>query len=253
MAQQTISTLKSWFVRGAKPTEAQFSDFIDSFRHKSVNITISEVTGLQDSLNAASVPIETDFGDVDEDITIPFDRRRLIRINLTDPEPVFSINSLNAVLMQEVLMVFEAGNPEPIFGTGFKRVSSAGWSTDSVNYVRLVYLSETEVTYEYLFEVKTATSIEFLAEEDAGGILVTWEIVLEHGVTRYQLERLDVIDDDMLIVDDDIAPGLGTNSVLDALSMPGNYENEYSLRAFYTDDEEEEGEVIDTFTIKTFA
>ncbi len=35
MATQSIATLKSWFVTGAKPTEAQFSDLIDSFLHKS--------------------------------------------------------------------------------------------------------------------------------------------------------------------------------------------------------------------------
>lgn len=239
MAQQTISTLKSWFVRGAKPSESQFSDFIDSFRHKSTNILISEVTGLQESLNAASVPIETNFGDVDEDITIPFDRRRLIRINLTDPEPVFSINSTNAVLLQEVLMVFQAGNPEPIFGTGFKRVSSAGWSTDTVNYVRLVYLSATEVTYEVLSFKGSAISNDFALSDTESSIELSWEIVHESNVAHYELERYDLLDDDLLVLDDNIESiGLNYYSFSDELPF-GYYSFEYRLRAVYLDGTEE--------------
>jgi hypothetical protein len=234
MAQQTISTLKSWFVRGAKPTQSQFADFIDSFRHKSDNIAISEVTGLQQSLNAASVPIETNFGDVDEDITIPFDRRRLIRINLTDPESVLSINSTNAVLMQEVLMVFEPGNPEPIFGTGFKRVSSAAWSPDSVNYVHLVYLSATEVTYEVLnltvYAISNSIEIERLIN---GNLRITFDIVEERNVDHYVLERYDLIDDDLYVVDDEIEAGIGSKSITDASINYGNYNFEYRIKAVF--------------------
>ena len=54
MGQQTKSTLKSWFVRGAKPLAAQFADWIDSFRHNDDAIEISEISGLEDALNATA-------------------------------------------------------------------------------------------------------------------------------------------------------------------------------------------------------
>jgi hypothetical protein len=34
MAKTALATIKSWFVKGAKPTQAQFSDWLDSFFHK---------------------------------------------------------------------------------------------------------------------------------------------------------------------------------------------------------------------------
>jgi hypothetical protein len=40
------SVLKSYFVRGAKPTEGQFADLIDSMRHVSEKVAISDVEGL---------------------------------------------------------------------------------------------------------------------------------------------------------------------------------------------------------------
>jgi len=54
MGQQTINTLKSWFVRGATPLAAQFTDLIDSFRHKDDAVEIADVTGLDEILDAAT-------------------------------------------------------------------------------------------------------------------------------------------------------------------------------------------------------
>ena len=48
--KRPLSTLKSWFRRGLKPTESQFSDWLDSFWHKDENIPQSNVSGLSDSL-----------------------------------------------------------------------------------------------------------------------------------------------------------------------------------------------------------
>lgn len=52
MAVQTRSTLKGWFLAGMKPLAAQFADWIDSFRHMSDPLAISDTTGLQDALDA---------------------------------------------------------------------------------------------------------------------------------------------------------------------------------------------------------
>lgn len=51
MATRTIAQLKAWFRRGLYPTEGQFADLIDSFRHKDEKVAMSEVEGLTTALN----------------------------------------------------------------------------------------------------------------------------------------------------------------------------------------------------------
>lgn len=51
MALQTTTQLKKWFGTGCYPTGAQFADLIDSLRHKSDAIELSEVEGLCTALN----------------------------------------------------------------------------------------------------------------------------------------------------------------------------------------------------------
>ena len=51
MAQVNRNTLKSWFIRGAKPLAAQFADWIDSFWHKEDTLPIGSVENLTDELN----------------------------------------------------------------------------------------------------------------------------------------------------------------------------------------------------------
>lgn len=50
MAITALETIKSWFVKGAKPTEAQFSSAFDSFVHKYDKLQIDSVAGLSASL-----------------------------------------------------------------------------------------------------------------------------------------------------------------------------------------------------------
>lgn len=49
---QTLEQLKKWFRTGCEPTQSQFSDVFDSFRHKSENIPLAQVEGLTAQLNA---------------------------------------------------------------------------------------------------------------------------------------------------------------------------------------------------------
>ncbi len=51
MAIIDLNTIKSFFKTGLKPTQNQFWNTWDSFRHKSEAIGISEVTNLQTQLN----------------------------------------------------------------------------------------------------------------------------------------------------------------------------------------------------------
>lgn len=51
MAIQTIKQLKAWFRKGLYPTEGQFADLIDSFRHKGERVPIQDVEGLTEAVN----------------------------------------------------------------------------------------------------------------------------------------------------------------------------------------------------------
>lgn len=51
MAVRTIAQLKAWFRKGLYPTESQFADWLDSYRHKQESVEMSEVSGLPSALN----------------------------------------------------------------------------------------------------------------------------------------------------------------------------------------------------------
>jgi hypothetical protein len=50
MPIQSISTLKNWFRTALKPTQSQFWDWLDSYWHKSDQIPMGQVGGLNDAL-----------------------------------------------------------------------------------------------------------------------------------------------------------------------------------------------------------
>lgn len=50
MAIQTVDTIKQWFREFLYPTQQQFWDWLDSFRHKSDAIPMDDVDGLTDEL-----------------------------------------------------------------------------------------------------------------------------------------------------------------------------------------------------------
>lgn len=51
MAIRPIAQLKTWFRKGLYPTEVQFHDLIDSFRHKEDKVSMSDVQGLSQAVN----------------------------------------------------------------------------------------------------------------------------------------------------------------------------------------------------------
>jgi hypothetical protein len=51
MAKRPVPVLKSFFNTGDKPTEGEFADVMDSFRHKDEPVTIAEVQGLVQQLS----------------------------------------------------------------------------------------------------------------------------------------------------------------------------------------------------------
>ncbi len=57
MAIVSLSTIKNWFKTGLKPTQAQFWDTWDSFRHKSEAVPYADIAGLDAVLLAQDVKI----------------------------------------------------------------------------------------------------------------------------------------------------------------------------------------------------
>ncbi|WP_294958649.1 hypothetical protein [uncultured Flavobacterium sp.] len=53
MAIQTLNTIKNWFKTGLIPTQEQFWDVFDSYRHKLDKIPVEEITGLDNLLQEA--------------------------------------------------------------------------------------------------------------------------------------------------------------------------------------------------------
>jgi hypothetical protein len=50
MAIRTLKTIKSWFRTGLKPTQSQFSDTWDSFRHKDEKVPVKDIEGIDQLL-----------------------------------------------------------------------------------------------------------------------------------------------------------------------------------------------------------
>ncbi len=52
MALQTLNTIKDWFKTGLKPSQTQFWDTWDSFRHKNDKVPVKEVEGLDEIIDS---------------------------------------------------------------------------------------------------------------------------------------------------------------------------------------------------------
>jgi hypothetical protein len=52
MAIQTLSTIKNWFRTGLKPTQTQFWDTWDSFRHKSEKVPVGDIEDIDELLSS---------------------------------------------------------------------------------------------------------------------------------------------------------------------------------------------------------
>jgi hypothetical protein len=55
MAIETLNTIKNWFRTGLKPTQAQFWDTWDSFRHKNEKIPVKDIQGINELLAGAKI------------------------------------------------------------------------------------------------------------------------------------------------------------------------------------------------------
>ncbi|KQB39478.1 hypothetical protein [Flavobacterium aquidurense] len=56
MAIQTLNTIKNWFRTGLKPTQAQFWDTWDSFRHKYEKIPAKDIEGIDELFGDKIIP-----------------------------------------------------------------------------------------------------------------------------------------------------------------------------------------------------
>lgn len=70
MAKQALETLKSWFKRGAKPTQQQFSDAFDSFVHKDDMIPQNKIDELGNTLRQLQQDVDAAFSGAIEEVKV---------------------------------------------------------------------------------------------------------------------------------------------------------------------------------------
>ena len=70
MAKQALNTIKSWFKRGAKPTQQQFSDAFDSFVHKDDLIPQEKIENFADTINYMQHDVDNAFANSIEEVKV---------------------------------------------------------------------------------------------------------------------------------------------------------------------------------------
>ncbi len=70
MARQSLATIKSWFKRGAKPTQQQFSDTFDSFVHKDDLIPQEKIEDFADTINQMQHDVDNAFANSIEEVKV---------------------------------------------------------------------------------------------------------------------------------------------------------------------------------------
>lgn len=99
MATQLLTTLKSWFETGKRPTQQHFHDLLDSFFHKNDGISISNVAGLTAALasKADATPPVTLLSKLECAVTTladvtDFDNADFIEISVTNNNQSLRVN-----------------------------------------------------------------------------------------------------------------------------------------------------------------
>lgn len=95
MAIQTLQTIKNWFKTSLKPTQQQFWDTWDSFRHKLEKIPVNDIEGINELIKE-SIPQIPITGDLNKLTKIVYDSEQNIGLtesNITDNGDKIIINS----------------------------------------------------------------------------------------------------------------------------------------------------------------
>lgn len=114
MAKQALQTLKSWFIRGAKPTAQQFSDVFDSFVHKDDIIPQNKVEELSQTLTQVQQDVDAAFSDSIEEVKVngtPLEKTDK-SVNIIVPPSDLAQNSEDCIRLNilKVLDIGEVGN-----------------------------------------------------------------------------------------------------------------------------------------------
>lgn len=90
MARQSLATIKSWFKRGAKPTQQQFSDTFDSFVHKDDLIPQEKIEDFADTINQMQHDVDNAFANSIEEVKVngvPLEKDgKSVNIEIPTPE-----------------------------------------------------------------------------------------------------------------------------------------------------------------------
>lgn len=164
----SISTIKSWFQRGMKPTATQFAAVFDSFWHKSETIQIASVQGLIDALNK-----KANTSDLSGKAEVKHSHQKSEIEDFAHTHQLADINGLNTFLYELCYMRSYTLD----FGTSSESVLDINlMGTITVNRIETVNVAALYVTYgtAVIRHQITSNVVSFNVPD---GATITWEIV----------------------------------------------------------------------------
>lgn len=175
MAVQSIAQLKAWFRKGLYPTERQFADLIDSFRHKNDPIDVADISILSQALNgkfdasegnALSERVDTFEHSLERILTELEDQRELIRDLSNRLAALESYNQLK-ILTQAEFDALAAKDDKVLYivddGTSSANALQANEMPGLMNDME----QEMDLTYSYMDAMGAVVDPETISPTDA--------------------------------------------------------------------------------------
>lgn len=175
MAVQSIAQLKAWFRKGLYPTEQQFADLIDSFRHKNDPIDVADISILSQALNgkfdasegnALSGRVDAFEHNLERILTEQEDQRELIRDLSNRLAALESYNQLK-ILTQAEFNALAAKDDKVLYivvdGTSSANALQANQMPGLMNDME----EEMDLTYSYMDAMGAVVDPETISPTDA--------------------------------------------------------------------------------------
>ncbi|WP_394775403.1 hypothetical protein [Flavobacterium sp.] len=200
MAIQTLNTIKQWFRTGLKPTQAQFWDTWDSFRHKSEKVPVKDIEGINEWLTEAIPEIPNISGNPNRLTKIKQDSKgksNLAESNITDTGDKININSITEIDSQ---INGESGLKFTQLKNESKTISEIVFTQDVIptagidgtayfpygNTVKKVNLDKTIIDY-YSFPEGYLIRGKIIASPNNGDLF----LILFDGISSYSLIKFN--------------------------------------------------------------
>jgi hypothetical protein len=112
MAIQTLNTIKNWFKTGLKPTQTQFWDTWDSFRHKNQKVPVTDIEGIDELLSSKTE--KSDFKTINGESLVG------------NGDITFDVGTFTTVTRTEMQNLVGSGNI--VAGSTYKILNADNWA-----------------------------------------------------------------------------------------------------------------------------